>query len=71
MQSNIFKIDHPRIENNNLNMKKKTKSIDYSTFAQPNNKDQYWHENLFLFKIDKKTLMNNTSWLKYNISMWQ
>ncbi len=50
MQSNIFQIHHPRRENNNLHMKKKkTKKIDCSTFAQPNNKDQYWHEDLFLF----------------------
>ncbi len=65
MQSNIFKIHHPRRENNNLHMKKKTKNIDSSTFAQPNNKDQYWHEDLFLFRIDEKILMdNNTSWLE-------
>jgi hypothetical protein len=33
--------------------------MDCSTFAQPNNKDQYWHEDLFLFKIDEKALMDN------------
>ncbi len=42
-------------------MKKKTKNTDRSTFAQPNNEDQYWHEDLFLFKIDEKTLMDNTT----------
>jgi hypothetical protein len=42
-------------------MKKKTKNIDRSTFAQPNNEDQYWHDDLFLF--DEKTLMDNTAWL--------
>jgi len=61
MQSNMFKIHHSRIENNNLHMKKKTKNIDRSTFAQPNNEDQYWHDDLFLF--DEKTLMDNTAWL--------
>jgi len=47
-----------------MKKKKKTKNIDCSTFVQPNNKDQYWHEDLFLFEIDEKTLMDNTTWLE-------
>jgi hypothetical protein len=54
MQSNIFKIHHPQIENKNPHVKKKTKNIDCSTFVQPNNENQYWHEDLFLFKFDEK-----------------
>jgi hypothetical protein len=49
------------IEKINFHARKKEKH--YSTFVQLNDENQYWHEDLLLFKDDENTLIDNTSWL--------